>query len=619
MLPVGAAGAFEIFGLSLFEDEADRDAEAVIADPQPYSASLEMLSPQASAETAVRNASNLLNNAEEPASGAAGLIATANGDYRRITAALYAEGFYGGAVNILIGGREAATLLPDTNLPDPVAVRILVEPGPQFRFGRLSILNPAPPTRDPFDEVDSPVSLGFAQGEVARSSLIGRAEQLAIEAWREQGFPKAEIARREVVADHATNMVDVVIEISPGQRAAFGEVSVSGTTHMDPIFVRQQTGLAVGEEYDPDAVELAERRLNRLGVFRAARLEAAESIGPGGLLPFELIVEEQPLQRFGVGATVSSVDGLGVEGFYLHRNLFGQAERLRLDARIAGIGYPIATEEFDYAFGGTFTKPGIFSPDTDMIAAISAERTVLPTFTEISAKGRVGLSHILSEQLLVDGSLFAARSRFLDDFGVRDFTLLGLQANLTFDNRDDPTDATEGFYLQGQLEPFYEFSYGNAAVRAVVEGRTYWSFAEDDRVVLAARARAGVLAGPDLSEIPPDRLFFAGGGGSVRGYGYKSIGVTGPNGIVTGGRYLLEGSLEARVKVTNEIGVVGFLDGGYVAADTFPGLEDLRLGAGVGLRYDTGFGPLRLDVAVPLNRRDNDPQYALYVGIGQSF
>ena len=137
--------------------------------------------------------------------------------------------------------------------------------------------------------------------------------------------------------------------------------------------------------------------------------------------------------------------------------------------------------------------------------------------------------------------------------------------------------------------------------------------------VLAGRFKAGVLVGPELGEIPPDRLFFAGGGGSVRGYAYRSIGVEGPGGIVTGGRYLLEASVEARARFSKDWGVVAFVDGGYVAADTFPGIDDLRLGAGVGLRYHTGFGPLRVDVAFPLNKRSGDPDYALYVGIGQAF
>ena len=137
--------------------------------------------------------------------------------------------------------------------------------------------------------------------------------------------------------------------------------------------------------------------------------------------------------------------------------------------------------------------------------------------------------------------------------------------------------------------------------------------------MIAARIKAGALVGPSLAEIPPDKLFFAGGGGSVRGYGFKSIGVDDGTGVVTGGRYLIEGSLEARAKVTQDIGVVAFVDGGYVAADRFPELEDLRIGAGVGVRYYTGLGPLRLDLALPLNKRATDPDYAIYVGIGQSF
>src|SRR5690606_13595067 len=173
--------------------------------------------------------------------------------------------------------------------------------------------------------------------------------------------------------------------------------------------------------------------------------------------------------------------------------------------------------------------------------------------------------------------------------------------------------------LAGTLDPFYEFHFGNAGAQATVEGRTYFGFGEGDPYVLAARFKAGVLVGPSLAETPPDKLFFAGGGGSVRGYGYKSIGVDDGTGRITGGRYLLEASLEARAKVTDDIGVVGFVDGGYVAADVFPGIQDLRVGAGVGLRYFTALGPLRLDLAVPLNKRAGDPDYAIYVGIGQAF
>jgi translocation and assembly module TamA len=449
--------------------------------------------------------------------------------------------------------------------------------------------------------------------------VILAAEQLAVQAWQQQGYAKAEITGRDVVANHANNTVDVTITVNPGRLAAFGDITVTGTQNMNPEFVRQQTGLAVGQEYDPDDLTRAQKRLDRLEVFRAARFQAAQDISPDGLLPYELLVEELPGRRFGAGATYSTVDGLGVEGFHLWRNLFGQAERLRLDARVASIAWPIDTAQFDYMFGGTFTKPGFLTPDTDLVAAIAAERTIYPTYTETSAQARLGLTHYFSDELTAEGGVVYERARFDDVFGTRDFSTLGIYAGATFDGRDSTVDPTEGWYLSGNAEPYYDFSFEKMGLRLTAEARTYFGFSEDDQFVLAGRVKAGALLGPALNEIAPDKLFFAGGGGSVRGYAVKSIGVDDGKGGVTGGRYLLEASLEARAKVTESIGVVGFVDGGYVAADTFPGLEDLRLGVGAGVRYYTGLGPLRLDVAIPLNKRAGDPDYALYVGIGQAF
>ncbi len=213
---------------------------------------------------------------------------------------------------------------------------------------------------------------------------------------------------------------------------------------MDPQFVAQQTGLIAGHDYDPDDIARAEKRLARLDVFRAMRIEAAGAIGNDGVLPFNVIVEEQAERRFGVGATYSTIDGLGIEGFHLWRNLFGRAERLRLDAKDAGINWPIATEEFDYAFGGTFTKPGFLNPDNDLVAAVSAERSVLPAYTETSASARVGLTQYLFDQLTLDGSAYYERSLFEDDFGTRNFSLVGLSGGLIWDARDNAQDATEG-------------------------------------------------------------------------------------------------------------------------------------------------------------------------------
>jgi translocation and assembly module TamA len=618
-LPTSTAMGFELFGIRLFGDQADADAEAVIAEPQRYSVALTTGSAGDGLAGVIRGASRLIADEADPASGAAGLIAKARGDYRRILGALQTEGYYGGAISIQIAGREAANLPPDTRLPDPAPVTVTVEPGPEFRFQRVAIINRAPLTDDPGDQVDPPETIGYGSGEVAKAGVVLRAEALALEAWRQQGYAKAEVISRDVVADHRTRTVDVAITVAPGRRAFVGPVSVSGADRVDPTFIAEQTGLNAGDEYDPDDVKRAERRLMRLETFRSMRVEPGQSVSDTGLLPFDVLVEELPGRRFGAGASFSTVDGLGLEAYHLWRNLFGRAERLRLDAKVAGIGFPVSTADFDYAFGGTFTKPGFPNPDTDLVAAIAAERTLLPNYIETSAGARAGFTHYFSDDLVLEGGGFYEFARFEDGFGIRDFSLVGVTGTATFDNRDEPLDATEGYYAQLNVEPFYEFFYGNPAFRTTAEVRAYWALSADPAVVLAARAKIGALVGPSIEEAPPDRLFFAGGGGSVRGYAHRGIGVDGPGDTVTGGRYLVEGSVEARARLFGDFGAVAFLDAGAVSAGGIPGVDDLRFGAGIGLRYFTGLGPLRLDLAFPLNGREGDPDYALYVGIGQAF
>jgi len=618
-LPASGARGFELFGITLFGGPAQADAAAVIAEPQRYSVTLDTGDADATLARVIRGASQLVQEETEPASGAAGLVARARGDYRRILGALQNAGHYGPVISIRIAGREAAGLPPDVRLPDPAPVLVSVAPGPEFRFQRIVIANRAPQTDDPGDQVDPPETIGYGSGEVARAGVVLRAEALALEAWRQQGYAKAEIVSRDVVADHRTRTVDVAITIAPGRKAYVGPLRVAGAERVDAGFVAEQTGLRAGDEYDPDDVRRAERRLMRLETFRSMRVEPGASLSETGLLPFDVLVEELPGRRLGAGASFSTVDGLGLEAYHLWRNLFGRAERLRLDAKIAGIAFPVSTADFDYAFGGTFTKPGFPDPDTDLVAAIAAERTILPNYTETSAGARAGFTHYFSDDLVLEGGGFYEFARFEDGFGTRDFSVAGVLGTATFDNRDAPLDATRGFYAQATVEPFYEFFYGNPALRTTAEIRSYWALSSEPAIVLAARGKIGALLGPDIAETPPDRLFFAGGGGSVRGYAHRGIGVDGPGDTVTGGRYLVEGSVEARARLFGDFGAVAFLDAGAVAADGLPGVDDLRFGAGIGLRYFTGLGPLRADLAIPLNRREGDPDYAFYVGIGQAF
>ncbi|HMQ58697.1 MAG TPA: autotransporter assembly complex family protein, partial [Rhizobiaceae bacterium] len=447
-----------------------------------------------------------------------------------------------------------------------------------------------------------------------------KAGKLAVEAWRQQGHPKAELASRDVTADHPANALEAILTVEPGERAAYGDITVDGAARMDPQFVAWYTKLRPGAEFDPDDIKEAEKRLARLDVFQSVRVNEGETIGPGGLLPIVIAVEERKLRRIGVGATISTTDGFGAQAFWLHRNLFGRAEKLRFDAKVAGIGDTLNPGEFDYSLGATFQKPGVFTPDTDFSLAIAADRLDLESYRETSASLGTGFTHRFTDELSGRAFLRAKHARFEDDDGITDFTTLGLLAGVNYDSRDNAADATRGLFFDLEAEPFQEFQFGNTAVRAVAEARTYLGFGEKNRFVLAGRLKLGTITGAPVEELPNDKLFYAGGGGSVRGYAFRNIGVDQPDGTVDGGRSLIEGSVEARARFTDTIGAAAFVDFGYVGAETIPDFdENLRFGAGLGLRYYTSLGPIRLDVAAPLNPRPGDPSFSFYAGIGQAF
>jgi translocation and assembly module TamA len=620
MPPLAApAAAFELFGHTFFGSKKAA-TEEVIGEPQPYTVTFEVTGDNSDIEKSLKNASRLWQDRKKPASGAAGLLAKARGDYQGIVYSLYGEARYGGTVSITVDGRQAADLPPDTPLTGEADVRVTVDPGPLFLFDQTLIANRAPPATNRKDVVPTPESAGFATGEPARSGTIIRAEQLSIAAWREQGYAKAKAGPRRVVAEHPTRTVDAQLEMQPGRKAYFGETTVRGTQKMKPGFVRYMAGIKPGTEFDPDDVKRANDRLARLGVFRAMRIEEAPEIGPDGDLPMTIVVQERKQRRIGVGGTYSTIDGIGLESYWLHRNLFGRAEQLRIEGKVANFENNADPEDFTYRAGATFTKPGVGTPDTNFTASAYFEREVLDPYTKTGVSGQAGFTRLFGKTLTAKAYLAGSHARFEDVvYGSRDFTTGGFLGALTYDSRNNPVNATRGHYIEVTALPFYEFNYENAAARFTGEGRSYLPIGEGDRLVVAGRAKIGTVVGPSISELPPDILFFAGGGGSVRGYPYRSIGVEVGDQVV-GGKSLVEGSVELRGRFTETIGAVAFLDAGLVGADSTPDFDqDVKLGAGVGLRYFTSLGPIRLDVAVPLEKSPDDPSIAFYVGIGQAF
>ncbi|MEP1208592.1 MAG: autotransporter assembly complex family protein [Rhizobiaceae bacterium] len=619
-LAIGPAHALELFGKCLIEP-CEEDQQTDLIDPRFYDVELD-LDPSTPEEigNSIRAASELWRGREKPVGGSAGLIARAKGDYRRILAALYNSGRYAGEISIQLNGREVSDLETGTELPNRSSLRVSVSPGASYLLGQTSIINRAPETFDPADQVETPEEAGFETGKLARAGVVKRATDLSIEAWRQQGFPLAALVNKKAIANHPANQLNVTLEFRSGPKAEFGELTVQGTEHMDPEFVAYITGLQPGQEYDPDEIKKAYKRLDRLGVFTTRKVEEAKTVSRDGLLPVQLMVKERALRRIGLGASLSSVDGAGVEAYWLHRNLFGKAERLRLDAKFSGIGASDDIDKYDYSLAGEFTKPGVYNPDTDLVLNAYAKHEYNDSYEESGFGGAARLINYRSDEVTLSGGIFTEVSRFNDSFGERDFTTVGLEGDALYDGRDNKLNPTSGFYARANVKPFYEFQYSNPGARFEAETRAYHAVDAKARTILAGRVKVGSVVGEDIASSAPSFLFNAGGGSSVRGFDYKSIGVINAMGNETAGKSLLESSLELRQRIMGNFGAVAFVDAGTVGPDSIVDFsEDLYLGVGAGIRYYTSLGPIRLDVAFPLNKTTGDSDFAIYAGLGQAF
>jgi translocation and assembly module TamA len=606
----GNVAAFEIFGIKLWGSSEDEDAD--IVDPLRYSVTIEAPDADEDLVKKLENASTLKADEDRPVSGSLGLLAKARGDRDQLIAALYADARYEGVVTITIEGKPLDELPPDAEFsgPQPIPVVIGVATGPKFTLGDIRLEGDAAGLAS--------ADFGLIAGGDAASGAVLKAEASIVRALKEEGRPLAKVTDREIVADHATATLDVTLTVAAGPVAGYGETTVEGTEKVDRDFTEYMTGLKRGRQYSPEEIDDARDRLLGLEVFNSVTLKEADSLDADGNIPIGVEVSERKPRYFGLGGTFSNTEGLGLEGYWGHRNLFGRAEKLRIEGKISGIGSNELTE-LNYNAGIMFEKPGVVGPASKFFAGVKTVLEHPDAYDHFSVKGNTGLSYELDKQQTVSAEVALDYSKIEDSFGKHTYLIASVPLQYVYDNRDNRLNPTKGFRVLAYVEPSYDILSGAAFVKLRGEGSAYQSLDSASKFVLAERVAIGSIVGAGLQDVPADRRFYAGGGGSVRGYAYQGIGPKDIDDQPIGGLSLFETSVEMRIAVTDTIGVVPFVDAGTVSTKEFPDFSDMKVGAGVGLRYITPFGPLRVDAAVPLNRGPGDPHFGIYAGIGQAF
>jgi translocation and assembly module TamA len=564
----------------------------------------------------LESASLTLQLAEDDAPLAQDVVAAARADYRALLTGLYAAGHYGGTVSIRIDGIEAAAIQP-LDAPGSIAqVVITVDPGPEYQFGTVD-LSPLPP--------GAILPPAFVTGQVAGAEQVRDAVRAGVLAWRDLGHALAAPAGQSLRANHPAERLDVAVRLDPGPRLRFGPLTVTGNSAVRTDRIIDIAGLPEGRTFSPAALQLAADRLRRTGAFQSVALDEGTALIPPDLLPITATLDEMPPRRFGFGAELSSTEGFSLTGFWLHRNLLGGAERLRLDGAVTGIDGQTGGTDSEITL--TFGRPATFGADTDL--EVTGALSLLDEPDYLLHRAEVTAALIRYENSQFTWSVGLAGQAVREQTPVRDrrYALLTAPIWGTLDRRSDPFDPVSGYYLNMELTPFVGFGDIGSGGRILADGRVYRSFGEDDRVTLALRGQLGLVAGTGLLNAPADFLFYSGGGGTVRGQPYQSLGIPvtrdfgdGPESSRVGGRVFVGLQAEARVQATERIEVVGFTDWGLIDAEIWPTDQaQWHGGAGIGVRYATGIGPIRVDLATPITGDDAFGALQLYIGIGQAF
>ena len=557
----------------------------------------------------LRAASGLVGAGKDKA--ALELFADARAEYGKLLSALYAAGHYGPVIHVLIDGREADSIAP-LDAPSTIGkVEVTVDPGPAFVLSTPQIAPLA---------AGQSLPSGFAAGKGAGAGVVMAAVQAGIDGWRGQGHAKAAVAEQSLTADHASATLSVAVRLNPGPVLRFGDLSINGATHIRPNRVRKIAGLPTGHRFNPAEEARAAQRLRRSGVFSSVTLSEDDSITPPDLLGITADVVEALPRRYTLGAEVATNEGLRLNGSWLHRNLLGGGERFEVTGAVSNI--VAAGSGTDYTLGTTLDRPA--TPDADSTLNLSAtlgHKDDADYTADTLALG-LGLTHYFSDTLTAHAAVAYDVSNGQDSAG--DFTYRSLQLPLgaVWDRRDSKTEATRGYYLDLGAKPFFGFGATENGARLTVDARAYKALGANGGAVLAGRVQGGAILGASALGTPRTDLFYSGGGGTVRGHAYQSLGISvldGATWVDTGGTAFVAASVEARVKVSANIGVVGFVDAGAVGQGTVTGANsDWQAGAGLGLRYGTAVGPIRLDLALPV-RGALDGGVQIYVGLGQAF
>ncbi len=554
----------------------------------------------------LKGLSTLFSLKSKPPDTLTGLDQRARGDLDKLLPAVQGAGYWEGKLDYTI----------DENAK-PVRVTVNVTPGPLYHLAKVTLTTASGALPPPLAD-GAPAAFGLKLGGPALTAEVVAAEPLIVEHYANEGRPFAKVTDRKVVVDRATKEMTVTYVVDAGPRVRFGPYAITGLERLDRTYVENRIKWRQGEVYDARLVEQTRSALIASGLFASARIDTGVGTAEDQQVPLTITLVERARRSIGAGLYYDTSQGIGSRAFWEHRNLFGGGENLRFEGQVA-------QQLFDGL--ARFRKPDVLQPDQDFLAESELADERPDTYESRKLRLYSGLERHVDPQVDLGGGVqfetaHVTQNALFDEVPPEvTYSLLGVPLYARFDRSNDKLNPTTGHREQVSATPYVHVA-GTDINFAVLRGKisAYQPLDPDTRYVLAGYGAIGSIVGESTDRLPADKRLYVGGGGSVRGFGYQRAGPLVQNDLPTGGISSLEFGVELRVKITDTIGIVPFFDAGSAYRTVLPNpASDLFYGAGIGGRYYTPIGPLRLDIAFPINKRSSDSAFQVYVSVGQAF
>lgn len=549
------------------------------------------------------------------------LIDRARGDAARFQTVLESFGYYKATIAITIAGHDIADKsLPEflENVPDgqTVEIKSVVDHGPRYSIGKVSFEGISLPGFDPAEFA------GISTGDPAVAADVVAGQTHLLQALQQRGYAFAKVPEPDAFADDTANRLDIAYTITPGPRVNIGAISFHGLEKVHEHFVRENLAVKSGDLYNPDAIEEARLKLVKLGVFSGVSVRAADHAEEDATVPLVFDLEERQRHAVALSGNYSTDLGVSFSAAWSHRNLLGDGEQLNLSASGIGIG-GTATSGIGYNLSAQFIKPRLIGGDQDFEATLASVKQSLDAYAQTAQSFGVYLRKRLTPQWNVSVGLTATNDLVSQEGSERTYQLIALPLLATYDGTEMDSllaDPTRGGRASFSLTP--TVALGKTTSEFVVlqaSGSYYLDLSTNGRSVLALRGLLGSIQGGSTFDLPPDQRLYAGGSGSVRGFKFQSIGPHFASGNPAGASSTDAVTVEFRQRFLRDYGIVAFADAGQASADNLPFNGSVQIGGGLGLRYYSPIGAVRVDVAVPVTRVPNGDRFELYIGIGQAF